>query len=225
MICPYCNKNDATVTLSRNVGDRPFYINICSECYTDIQDRFDKLADTLSSMNNIFSMSKQFGSQNLGKLQDIPAFPEQAFDVSSMPNYVQAASKINERIGYFRKIVIQPNCVFLPNKLKKTCSCCGINLQNFLLQFDRGCAICFLEFKDEIVEFAATLAYRKEDVDREENASLKIKDDIEKRIEDLENKKQQAIANKNWSLAAVYRDKLKSAKQEYSEDIEAGEDE
>lgn len=216
MICPYCNKNEATLSFSKTIYGQAVTINICESCYKELQARLESLS---SALGGAFggALSQVLGGQapsigKFGSIREVSAFPEQKFDVGSVPEHVQSATQMNERIGYFKKIVIQPNCVFLPNKVNKTCSCCGVTLQNFLLQFDRGCAICFSEFKDEIVEYANTLQLRKELIDKEAEQQNHCSDAVTKEQLDelakLEQQKADAIAKKDWNAAAECRDRI-----------------
>ena len=169
----------------------PVVVYICPECFHKGQGEL-----TNSNIAN-------FMHPKAGNLQDHTNFMEQNFNM--MPDYIQSATKFNDKMDYFRQIVIQPNCVFINSRLNKVCSCCGLSLQNFLLQFDKGCAICFLEFKEEIIEYINTLVLRKEVM---ENQKVVIVD-AKKEIIELEQKKQIAINNRNYIKAAEYRDKIK----------------
>ena len=100
--------------------------------------------------------------------------------------------------------------------LSKTCSRCGLSLQQIVHNGKFGCSECFKIFNQEIIHIAQRVQHGADEHIGyvSDNASEKIQ--LKQRISDLQQKMEDAAKEQAFELAADYRDQLKEMKERES---------
>lgn len=229
-MCSRCGENEAQVSYAEISGTSISLVPLCKKCFSLIRDSFQEQDakevrvwlkdiieknsfsyDDLTYSKPVKGYNQEYGMAidmlRGGMANNKIADDAHIYEKFERQNLMQREN-LDEQVKTDTGYIIDPFFVFTQESLGATCKCCGLCLIDYLKQAIIGCPMCLFYFRDYIKEYIATIETKQRNIEIEKINKPNKQISYKKTIEKYNKEKQKAIDNRDYKLAARYRDEI-----------------